>query len=116
MAVLLAVLLGCFLPTSPAWSQTAPGLVQGVVRTTDQLPLEGVNVFVLETLEGAVTDSAGRFSIATTDRTAATLVARRLGYGERRIALQLPQVGALQILLAEEAVAPSGVRPARKQG
>jgi hypothetical protein len=66
-----------------AQTAVAQTTISGVARL-GPLPARGVNVFLLETLEGAFSDSAGRFSFSTTHRGPATLIARRDGLTEYR--------------------------------
>ena len=60
---------------------TVPRSVHGVVVARG-VPLSLVNVFDLETLEGTLTDSSGRFRIAVADSTRRTVrvTARRVGF------------------------------------
>lgn len=58
----------------------AQPLVRGVVVTADRTPVVGANVFIVETLDGVLSDSAGRFSIRLTGGVPATLLVRRLGF------------------------------------
>jgi len=59
----------------------APRGARGIVQSRG-VPLAGVNVFDLETLEGAMTASDGRFLIPVTDSARKTVrfTARRIGY------------------------------------
>src|SRR5688500_15396609 len=63
---------------------TSARTVRGLVRSPDARPIEGANVFIIETLDGVVTREDGRFSIPVTTPGAVTLVVRRLGYAEQR--------------------------------
>jgi len=68
---------------SPA--STASGrVVRGVVQGPDARPIDAANVFIIETLEGAVTRDDGRFAIPTAATGPLTLVVRRLGFAEQR--------------------------------
>jgi vitamin B12 transporter len=58
--------------------------ISGVVATDTGEPLRGANVFILETLEGAISDSTGRFQLRTAAAATATLVVQRMGYREVR--------------------------------
>ncbi len=58
-------------------AQTA---IKGVVVSADERPIVGANVFVLETLDGVLSDSSGRFTIRLTSGFPATLMVRRLGF------------------------------------
>ena len=63
-----------------ATAQTPSPPIRGLVRTADGAGIPGANVFILETLEGVLTDSSGRFAVATTAAGSLTLVVKRLGF------------------------------------
>jgi len=99
-AVFSAGVPGLFFPSSkPGWtllvvamamtrSATAqdatprPAAIVRGVTLSRGLPVAGVNVFDVETLEGSVTNESGRFTIAVGDSTRTTmhLVAKAIGY------------------------------------
>lgn len=58
--------------------------LRGTVRTPAGIAVVGANVFVIETLEGALTDSGGRFDFAITARRPLTVLVKRLGFSELR--------------------------------
>src|SRR5678815_1851683 len=78
--------------------------VTGVVQSSDARPIDGANVFIIETLEGAVTRDDGRFNIATAGTGPLTLIVRRLGFAEQRRTITERDSVALVIRLE-----PSGV-------
>src|SRR5690242_9783056 len=90
-----------------------PVVVRGTARTIDGAPVAGANVFLLETLEGALTDSAGRFAVHTTRRGPATLVARRIGYKPAQLALDLRAAPGTVDLVLETQAATLGTVVAR---
>jgi hypothetical protein len=90
-----------------------PVVVRGTARTTDGAPVVGANVFLLETLEGALTDSAGRFAVRTTQRGPATLAARRIGYRPAQLALDLRTAPGHVDLVLEAQAATLGTVVAR---
>lgn len=61
-AAVIFCLLGC---SDGGTSGTGIRTVQGAVYTTDNSPVENAGVVIVETGDGAVTDSAGKFSITT---------------------------------------------------
>ena len=65
-------------------------VVVGVVVSTLGGPVPGANVFVEQTLEGTMTDSAGVFRLRTGRRGVVTLVARRIGFGPARRDVHVP--------------------------
>ena len=86
-----------------AQSPDSARFVRGTVRDNDGAPIAGVDVFLLESLEGATTDSAGRFTIRTIQRGAATIVARRIGFAPTQRAVDLATAGSVQISLVRQA-------------
>ncbi|HUF49889.1 MAG TPA: TonB-dependent receptor [Longimicrobiales bacterium] len=62
-----------------------PRDIRGIVVHNGQ-PKPGVNVFLLETLDGALTDSAGRFAFSTTTATGTTIVIQCHDCREQRFA------------------------------
>ncbi len=102
-----ALLLSCLLAAAAAAAAPPPARAQtdsatsliGVVRDESGRAIEGVNVFLLETLEGALSGADGRFRIRTAHRGAATLVARRIGFHEMRRAVTVPSGGPLELVL-----------------
>ena len=90
-------------PTS--LSAQEPSRVSGHVRDALGLPLPGVDVFLLETLDGALTDSAGAFGFDTRALGAVTLVAQRPGFLEVRRAVTLPLAAPLAIVLQPAPIA-----------
>ncbi|HEX6051444.1 MAG TPA: carboxypeptidase regulatory-like domain-containing protein, partial [Gemmatimonadaceae bacterium] len=105
LAALLAALActpvrGVFAQASGQLGRTVRGMVQG----PDSRPLEAANVFIIETLEGAVTRDDGRFAIRVAVSGPVTLVVRRLGYAEHRRTIAESDTGELVVRLE-----PSGV-------
>jgi vitamin B12 transporter len=90
------------LPPVRATAQTT--VLRGTVRTRERAPVDGANVFLLQTLEGALSDSAGAFAITTAQRGSATLVVRRVGFRERRLAVTLPADTDLVVTLEAAAI------------
>lgn len=80
-------------------------VVRGVVRDTAGRTLREVDVFLLATLEGGVTDSAGRFTFRSTARGPQILMARKIGYLPARMTLMLPAADSVRVRLEAEAVA-----------
>jgi vitamin B12 transporter len=76
--------------------------IRGTLVLDSGQPVAGANVFVLETLEGALSDSLGRFTFQTRAQGRATIVVRGLGLLEQR--LPLPDSNQLRIVLQSEAV------------
>src|SRR5262245_11208383 len=75
--------LGCavMLWSAATSAQTpAPRTIRGVVRTAEGIPVVSANVFVLETLDGALSSEDGRFAVTTTQPGSLTLIVKRLGF------------------------------------
>jgi hypothetical protein len=64
-------------------AQEPPVELRGAVRVGTK-PVAGANVFVLGTLDGAITDSAGAFRITTTRQRSYLITLRLTGYRETR--------------------------------
>ncbi len=79
---------------------TATATVRGSVRRADGRPVPNATVFVLETLEEARADSAGRFLLRTTHRGLATIVARQPGFEPRALDVVVPVDSLLEFVLA----------------
>lgn len=80
---LIAVLTALPAPiVAQADSATSRALVVHGVAVSRGTPVSGVNVFDIETLEGSVTDSLGRFEIPLRDRarTQVRIVAKAIGF------------------------------------
>lgn len=76
-----------------------PAAVTGSVRDLAGRPLAGADAFLLETLEGAPTDSAGAFRFASDRRGQATLVVQQAGYLEVRRTVELPLSGPVSVTM-----------------
>src|SRR4051812_16747534 len=87
-----------------AQSPDSVAFVHGTVRSHEGAAVVTADVFLLETLEGATTDSVGRFTIRTTQHDSTTLVARRIGFApvQRRVLV----AGAEPIVITLERQAP----------
>jgi len=98
----LAVVIGA--PTLPAQTQTpVPHTIRGTVTTLQGIPVPGADVFVLESLDGAQTDSAGRFVLRTTVGGEITLVARRIGLAPTTVVIPADTTGSIGLMLSTQA-------------
>ena len=100
LALVTAALLALLPGRAPAQST----VLRGTVTAHDGSPLEGANVFLLETLDGALSDAQGRFAITTAQRGPATLVVRRVGFREQRLPVALPAAAAVAVTLEAAAI------------
>lgn len=105
-------------PVAASPSQPVRTLSGVVADAADSTPLEGANVFLLETLEGGLSDALGRFTLRTRWLGPGTLVVRRLGYHQRRLALASTGGDSLLVLLqvAHIPMAPVEVEASRVAG
>jgi hypothetical protein len=108
-------LLSTLLATAAAAQADSTAALRGVVRTSDGTAIAGANTFLLETLEGALTDADGRFALRSARRGPATLVVRRIGYRAVQVQVALPRPESIEITLAPDAatLAPITVRAGR---
>lgn len=100
LAAVSSATLGAQAATTPA-ART----VRGIVHTGDSRPIDAANVFIIETLEGAVTREDGRFAIPTAASGPLTIIVRRLGFGEQRRLLAETDTGTIVFTLEQSGVA-----------
>jgi len=65
-------------------------------------PLPGVNVYILGTIDGAMTDAQGMFSFTTDEVGEVTLCASFLGYDEYKVTADASQLAYVEITLHEK--------------
>ena len=111
--VLLTVVLavGGLSPTASAAQQSPaspkpnavpqPHVVRGTVTAAGG-PVRGADVFLLESLDGATTDSAGHFSIRTTAAGSVTIVVRRIGYAPANLIVPADTTGDVTFALSRQ--------------
>ncbi|MDQ6689895.1 MAG: TonB-dependent receptor, partial [Gemmatimonadota bacterium] len=97
-----ALIFGASAPIR-AQSPDSVRLVRGSIRSKDGSPVVDADVFLIETLEGATSDSAGRFTIRTSRRDSATLVARRIGFTPTQRVIDLTSRDVIQLDLERQA-------------
>src|SRR5436190_590435 len=85
--LLSAIALLVVFPTA-VLTQTAT--LHGHVRAADGSPIAGASVFVVGTLDGGLSDSAGAFRFVTTAAGPWHLAAKRLGFRDRDVAVAGP--------------------------
>ncbi|MCR5351740.1 MAG: TonB-dependent receptor [Bacteroidales bacterium] len=95
----LIILFAALSLSTGAFAQTT---ISGAVRDK-QGALVGVNIFVVGTLDGGISDSQGRFSFVTDASGEQTVRAVLLGYEDFNITVDLSTLGALDIVLQEKA-------------
>src|ERR1700680_3738081 len=103
-AVSLTSLVLIAMAVSPAMAQStdSASLIRGTVHSKDGTPIAGADVFLIESLEGSTTDSAGHFTIRTTQRGIVTFIARRIGFTPTQRAVDLTKSGTIDISLVRQ--------------
>ena len=76
--------------------------IEGVVTTSENIPLEAVNVVIKGTTTSAVTDNSGKFTIDSKGRLPLTLLIQYVGYTTSEIEVNSIPVNPIQVLLKEE--------------
>jgi hypothetical protein len=79
--------------------------LRGRVVGENGAPIDGANVFILETLDGALSNAAGHFSIRTGHRGVATLVVRRVGFRPKQLDVSIPAAAPIAVTLEKQPVA-----------
>ena len=94
-------------------AQPARATLRGTVRAGG-VPAAGVNVFVIGTVDGALTDSLGRFVFTTVRAPRYTVAIRRIGFREQQHVVDDSTAGALAFTLdAAPSLAPVTVQAGR---
>lgn len=93
---------------------SAQATIRGIVRAAGQ-PVADANVFVIGTVDGALTDSLGRFQFSTARAPRYTIAIRRTGFREERRIVDDSATGALNFTLeaATQALAAVTVQAGR---
>ncbi|MFZ0597057.1 MAG: TonB-dependent receptor, partial [Flavobacterium sp.] len=76
--------------------------IEGVVKTSENTPLEAVNVVVKGTTNNTTTDSEGRFIIDTKGKLPLTLIIQYVGYKTTEIELTDLPTASIPVTLKEE--------------
>ncbi|TDO96548.1 TonB-dependent receptor [Flavobacterium sp. 245] len=76
--------------------------IEGVVKTTENTPLEAANVVVKGTTSNTITDASGKFSIDTKGKLPVTLLIQYVGYKTTELEISDLPATPLQIVLNEE--------------
>ena len=76
--------------------------IEGVVTTSENIPLEAVNVVIKGTTNSTVTDNSGKFIIDSKGRLPITLLVQYVGYTTSEIEVTSIPVNPIQIALKEE--------------
>ncbi|MDQ6472451.1 TonB-dependent receptor [Flavobacterium sp. LHD-80] len=76
--------------------------IEGVVKTTENTPLEAANVVIKGTTTNTITDATGNFSIDTKGKLPVTLLIQYVGYKTTELEISDLPATPLQIVLNEE--------------
>lgn len=76
--------------------------IQGVVTTTENTPLEAVNVVIKGTTNSSITDNSGKFVIDSKGRLPLTLLIQYVGYKTVELDLTSIPANPIQVALKEE--------------
>lgn len=76
--------------------------IEGVVKTSENTPLEAVNIVIKGTTTNTTTDSEGRFTINSKGKLPITILVQYVGYKTTEIELTYLPTAPLQITLKEE--------------
>ena len=85
----------------PLVAQQSVHVLRGTV-TAAGVPVRAADVFLLESLDAAVTDSAGRFSIRTAAAGSVTIVVRRIGFAPANLVVPVDTAGAVTMALSPQ--------------
>jgi hypothetical protein len=95
MKIFLFLLLNLLIATAGAQVQ-----ISGIVETVSGTPVEGANVYILDSYDGGTSDSHGRFTFTTDLEGEQTLVVSFLGYEPHMLKIDMDgMVGPLAIQL-----------------
>ncbi|HEY7396345.1 MAG TPA: carboxypeptidase regulatory-like domain-containing protein, partial [Gemmatimonadaceae bacterium] len=73
--------------------------LRGLLKTTSGAPVPGANIFLLESLDAALSDADGRFVIRTMAKGTVTLVARKIGFAPANAIVPADTTGVIAITL-----------------
>ncbi|MTH16414.1 TonB-dependent receptor [Flavobacterium sp. LC2016-01] len=76
--------------------------IEGVVKTTENTPLEAANVVVKGTTINTITDASGKFTIDTKGKLPVTLLIQYVGYKTTELEIDDLPATPLQVVLNEE--------------
>jgi len=81
----------------------APATISGIIRDARENPIAGANVFVVGTLDGALTDSSGRFTVGTPRQARYHVAVRLLGFRDFDLTIADSALRPLTIVLRTDA-------------
>jgi vitamin B12 transporter len=105
MKTLLAARVALVAAISPTLSAQTPvsHTIRGTVTTIQGVPVPGADVFVLESLDGAQSDTLGRFALRTSVAGQITIVGRRIGFAPQTVVVPADTTGAITLTLSPQA-------------
>ena len=100
-----AVVSACLAATAALQlrGQQPTHVIRGSVATANGMPVSGANVFLLETLDAAVTDDSGRFVLRISALGRVTVVVRHIGFAPLAIEAPVDTSAALTFALVAQA-------------
>ncbi|WP_143304649.1 TonB-dependent receptor [Chitinophaga vietnamensis] len=76
--------------------------ISGVVTNSAGKPVEGANVFIMGTIEGASTDKDGKFKFSTAQQEMITLGVSYIGYKDYKLTAKVADMANLSIVLSAQ--------------
>lgn len=84
-------------------------VLSGIVQDENKAPIQGANVYLVNSYDGTTTDEDGSFSFATQQTGEQTIAVHLIGYQDYTVSVDLSQPAAtLQVSLQEEALQLAG--------
>jgi hypothetical protein len=97
-------LVGALAFSTPGGAQTpVVHTLRGTVSSAVGQPVAGANVFLLESLDGTVTNDSGQFTLRVTAQGSVTLVARHIGYTPVSVVVPVDTNGMVTLTMATAA-------------
>src|SRR5262245_34138022 len=92
-------LLALRLSAAAQASNAEPRVLRGLLKTTSGSPVPGANIFLLESLDAALTDANGRFVIQTKANGTVTIVARKIGFAPANAIVPVDTTGVIAMTM-----------------
>jgi vitamin B12 transporter len=87
----------------PARAQSTAHVLRGAVSTATGAPIAGATLFLLESLDAAMSDANGRFALRTTALGTVTLVAKHIGFAPQSVEVPVDTNSVVAITLVPQA-------------
>ena len=76
--------------------------ISGEIKDSNGLPIEGVNIYLVGTIDGSTSNSNGIFSFETSEKGDVTLIASFIGYKDFSITSDINELINIKIVLQED--------------